>query len=220
MVLLIGFKVVFGLEAICMRFVRLAVCLSFPLFTLSGYRRNAKVAMFWRRQPWVQQIMRNFLYTVTTAEPFFVSVILRTTISTGDVISLWPWRGDAIIDTDASLMPTYSSFLNSAGKPKMEETVELELLLWLWERWGSRWGHHWWGSTEEGGGRSSPSQHQRWGKGRCRLLWAGCCLSSRSVFFLLSMCQMVAEQTCGGGCSLASSQPVIWLWPVCQTMAG
>ena len=34
MVLLIGFKVVFGLEAIDMRFVRLAVCLSFPLFTL------------------------------------------------------------------------------------------------------------------------------------------------------------------------------------------
>ena len=34
MVLLIGFKVVFGLEAIDLRFVRLAVCLSFQLFTL------------------------------------------------------------------------------------------------------------------------------------------------------------------------------------------
>ena len=46
MMLLIGFKVVFGLEAIGMRFVRLAVCLSFPLFTLSGYSRNEKMAMF------------------------------------------------------------------------------------------------------------------------------------------------------------------------------
>jgi len=56
----------------------------FPfVYSLSGYSRNAKVAMLPNRQPWVQQIMRNFLYTVSTAEPFFVSVILRTTISTG-----------------------------------------------------------------------------------------------------------------------------------------
>ena len=46
MVLLIGFKVGFGLEGIGMRFVRLAVRLSFSLFDLSGNSRNAKLAMY------------------------------------------------------------------------------------------------------------------------------------------------------------------------------
>ena len=60
------------------------------------------------------------------AEPFFVSVIsgLLSVQACLVVISLWPWcvdgtgvwHGLGIIDTDASWMPQFSSFLNSFGK--------------------------------------------------------------------------------------------------------
>ena len=70
-VLLIGFKVVFGLEGISMRFVKVGSLSKLPfVYSLSGYSRNAKVAMLSGRQPWVQQIMRNFLILCLRLNPF------------------------------------------------------------------------------------------------------------------------------------------------------